>query len=100
MRYHMAVIKNLLELVPEQQQEFRSKVEAVIKDNAYKAPEQMEVWIEMAHVLEENLPFPPKEKWQWDVAALWMDTDLMGLAAKIKETIPAFKIPYFCNENA
>lgn len=100
MRHHIIIIKQVLDLIPLDQTAFRNEVKALIENHSYKAPEQIEPWVDMARLLEKHLEFPPVTQWGCNIAALWMDTDLKGFEAKIQETIPAYKIPDFTEENA
>lgn len=71
------VIDQVLGIVPEAEQELRSRLEALRTSAKYKAPELMgDIWNGAAHLLNDSLPFPPQEEWQWKVASTFANQEL------------------------
>ena len=71
------VIDQVLGIVPEAEKELRGRLEDLRRNAKYKAPEVMrDIWSGMGHLLNDSLPFPPKEEWQWKVAATFANQEL------------------------
>ena len=64
------IIKQLLELVPEEKTELLKDLKWNLEDAAYKAPEETLQWERTMHTLMKHLPIP-KEDWEWKMLSIW-----------------------------
>lgn len=68
------VISQIKDLVPVENESLLNRLNAVLSSATFRAPEVQRItWGELAAVLTEELPMPPKEDWQFKVAAVFND---------------------------
>ena len=78
------VIRQMLEKVPSDKEDFIEALRWNLNDASYKAPEETLQWERTAETLQRYIPYPPTEDWQFEVLSIFMVKPVNELRAELK----------------
>lgn len=85
MRDCRTVIKEMLNVIPKEQPNFKKSLKYVYRNAFYKAPEDNSSWLKAHDIIIQGIP-KPVEDWEFEVLSIFTTKSIDELKQLVNET--------------